>query len=106
MNDPLKPWRAKKSDDGGGSEGRKLDMKGSGGSARYPFLLKAANFNAAFFLVRSKDRTKQKAVDGPNPVPKRAERNQLARSGEWQKIAAKKTQAAGICSPASASSPS
>jgi hypothetical protein len=35
-------------------------------------------------LFRSKDRTKQKAVNSPNPVPKRAEQNQLDRSGEWQ----------------------
>jgi hypothetical protein len=35
-------------------------------------------------LFRLKERTKQKAVDSPNPVPKRAEQNQLDRSGEWQ----------------------
>jgi hypothetical protein len=41
-----------------------------------------ANFNAAvLFLFRSKERTKQKAVDGPNPVLKRAKQKQLDRSG-------------------------
>jgi hypothetical protein len=53
---------SKKPDDGGGSEGRKFDMKGSGGSARYPFLLKVANFNAAVLFCSD-----QKI--GPNKKP-------------------------------------
>jgi hypothetical protein len=52
-------------------------------SAATSFPLKVANFNAAvLFLFRSKERDKQKALDYPNSVPKRAEQKQSNRSGQ------------------------